>query len=59
MSIVDVFFDVYDLYGVLNDSRCQMSHRRWIDCESFWPDCHGISRWPIGLTIGKKMQGVS
>ena len=41
--ILGMFFDVYDLHGIL-DARCWMSHRRWRNRRSFWPDFHGISR---------------
>ena len=33
--IWDTFVDVYDLHGVLDARRCQMSYRRWRDCRSF------------------------
>ena len=41
--VLGMFLDVYDLHGILDDSRYRMSHRWWIDRRSFWPDCHGIS----------------
>ena len=45
--VLSVFLDVYDLHGVLDTSRCWMSHRRWRDRRYFWLDCHEINWWPM------------
>ena len=45
--ILGMFLDVYDLHRVLDSSRCRMSHYRWRDRRSIWPDCHRISWWPM------------
>ena len=53
--VLDMFFDVYDLHGVLDASRCQMPQRWWRDRRSFWPNCHAISWWPNGCSIDAKI----
>ena len=52
--VLDMFFDMYDLHGVLDYRRYRMQHHRWRDCRSFWPDCHGISWQPNGWSVSVK-----
>ena len=52
--VLDMSFNVYDLHGILDASRCRMLHRQWIDHKSFWLDCHGISWCPNALSVGGK-----
>ena len=52
--VLGMFLDMYDLYGVLDASRCRMSHCRWRDRRSFWPDCHEIIWWPMAGSLVKR-----
>ena len=45
--VLGMFFDVYNLHGVLDASSCRMPHCQWRDRSSFWLDCNQISRWPM------------
>ena len=45
--ILGMFFNVYDLHGVLDASWYWMPHLWWRVCKSFWPDCHRTCKWPM------------
>ena len=53
--VLDMIFDVYDLHGILDSSRCRMLHLQWRDRRSFWSNCHRISWWPNGWTVSAKI----
>ena len=52
--VLGLFLDMYDLHGVLDASRYQMTHRRWKDRRPFWSDCHKISWWPMARPSVKR-----